>query len=99
MMVPRAQVSAVRINEVLEIELDIVDPEKSEPANSKRGYVEFKEVSFRYPGADQPALNNITFSVKPGELTAIIGGTGSGKSTLINLICRFYDVESGSVFG
>jgi len=97
MMVPRAQVSAVRINEVLEIELDIVDPEKSEPANSKRGYVEFKEVSFRYPGADQPALNNITFSVKPGELTAIIGGTGSGKSTLINLICRFYDVESGSV--
>jgi len=97
MMVPRAQVSAVRINEVLEIELDILDPEKSKPANSKRGYVEFKEVSFRYPGADQPALKNITFSVKPGEMTAITGGTGSGKSTLINLITRFYDVESGSV--
>ena len=96
-MVPRAQVSAVRINEVLETDLDIIDPEKSKLANSKRGFVEFKEVSFRYPGADQPALNNITFSAKPGELTAIIGGTGSGKSTLINLITRFYDVESGSV--
>lgn len=96
-MVPRAQVSAVRINEVLETDLDIIDPEKSKLANSERGFVEFKEVSFRYPGADQPALKNITFSVKPGELTAIIGGTGSGKSTLINLITRFYDVESGSV--
>jgi len=96
-MVPRAQVSAVRINEVLETELDIVDPKKSKLANNEKGFVEFKEVSFRYPGADQPALNNITFSAKPGELTAIIGGTGSGKSTLINLITRFYDVESGSV--
>jgi len=96
-MVPRAQVSAVRINEVLEIELDIIDPEKAKPANSERGFVEFQDVSFRYPGADQTALNNITFSAKPGELTAIIGGTGSGKSTLINLITRFYDVESGCV--
>ncbi|HEY8911233.1 MAG TPA: ABC transporter ATP-binding protein [Desulfosporosinus sp.] len=96
-MVPRAQVSAVRINEVLETELDIVDPKTSKLANSARGFVEFKDVSFRYPGADQPALKNITFSAKPGELTAIIGGTGSGKSTLINLITRFYDVESGSV--
>ena len=96
-MVPRAQVSAVRINEVLETNLDIVDPEKTEPANGKRGLVEFKNVSFRYSGADQPALKNITFSVKPGELTAIIGGTGSGKSTMVNLITRFYDVESGTV--
>jgi ATP-binding cassette subfamily B protein len=96
-MVPRAQVSAVRINEVLDTNLDILDPEKSKSANSESGFVEFKEVSFRYPGADQPALNNITFSAKPGELTAIIGGTGSGKSTLINLITRFYDVEKGSV--
>ncbi|MDR3585937.1 MAG: ABC transporter ATP-binding protein [Desulfosporosinus sp.] len=96
-MVPRAQVSAVRINEVLEIELDIIDPEKAKPANSERGFVEFRDVSFRYPGADQTALNNISFSAKPGELTAIIGGTGSGKSTLINLITRFYDVESGCV--
>lgn len=96
-MVPRAQVSAVRINEVLETDLDILDPEKPKPANSQRGFVEFKEVSFRYPGADQPALHNISFSAKPGEMTAIIGGTGSGKSTLVNLITRFYDVESGSV--
>lgn len=96
-MVPRAQVSAVRINEVLETNLDIIDPEKSKLATSGRGYVEFKDVSFRYPGAEQPAISNITFSAKPGELTAIIGGTGSGKSTLINLITRFYDVESGSV--
>lgn len=96
-MVPRAQVSAVRINEVLETKLDIIDPENSKTANNKKGFVEFKDVSFRYPGADQPALSDITFAVKPGELTAIIGGTGSGKSTLINLITRFYDVESGSV--
>ena len=96
-MVPRAQVSAVRINEVLETDLDIVDPEKPKLVNNARGFVEFKDVSFRYPGADQPALNHISFSAKPGELTAIIGGTGSGKSTLINLITRFYDVESGSV--
>ncbi|KUO77186.1 MAG: multidrug ABC transporter ATP-binding protein [Desulfosporosinus sp. BRH_c37] len=96
-MVPRAQVSAVRINEVLETNLDIIDPQKSKLGNNERGFVEFKEVSFRYPGADQPALNKITFSSKPGELTAIIGGTGSGKSTLVNLMTRFYDVESGSV--
>lgn len=96
-MIPRAQVSAVRINEVLETDLDIIDPEKSKQADHKRGFVEFKDVSFRYPGADQPALNKITFSAKPGELTAIIGGTGSGKSTLVNLMTRFYDVESGCV--
>ena len=96
-MLPRAQVSAVRINEVLDTTLDIIDPPESKLADTGRGFVEFKEVSFRYPGADQPALSNINFSVKPGELTAIIGGTGSGKSTLINLVTRFYDVESGSV--
>jgi len=96
-MVPRAQVSAVRINEVLDTKLDIIDPEEPKPANRNRGFVEFKDVSFRYPGAEQPALSNITLSAFPGEMTAIIGGTGSGKSTLINLITRFYDVESGSV--
>jgi len=96
-MIPRAQASAVRINEVLETKIDIIDPAESKLGNHKRGFVEFKDVSFRYPGADQPALNNITFSASPGELTAIIGGTGSGKSTLINLITRFYDVETGSV--
>jgi len=96
-MVPRAQVSAVRINEVLETKFDIVDPEKTELPSMERGFVEFKDVSFSYHGADQPALSKITFRVKPGELTAIIGGTGSGKSTLVNLITRFYDVESGSI--
>ncbi|MBC2724294.1 ABC transporter ATP-binding protein [Desulfosporosinus sp.] len=96
-MIPRAEVSAVRINEVLETRLDIKDPETPKIADQKRGVVEFQDVSFRYPGADQPAISNITFRAKPGELTAIIGGTGSGKTTLVNLIARFYDVEKGRV--
>lgn len=96
-MVPRAQAAAVRINEVLEIEPEIVDPVNPAKASVQKGYVEFKNVSFSYHGAEQPAIKNINFDAKPGELTAIIGGTGSGKSTLVNLIPRFYDVESGSV--
>ncbi len=96
-MVPRAQAAAVRINEILDTVSEINDPEQSKKANSERGYVEFKDVSFSYHGAEQPAISNISFSAKPGEITAIIGGTGSGKSTLINLIPRFYDVESGKV--
>lgn len=96
-MIPRASASAVRINEVLEMEPEIVDPKNAIIANKESGYVEFKNVSFSYPGAEQPAINNITFSAKPGEVTAIIGGTGSGKSTLVNLIPRFYDAASGSV--
>ncbi len=96
-MIPRAQASAIRINEVLEMESGILDPKKAVTADKKRGYVEFKNVSFSYPGAEQPAIKNISFSAKPGEITAIIGGTGSGKSTLIKLIPRFYDVASGSV--
>lgn len=96
-MIPRAQVSAVRINEVLETNLDIKEPEKPITVNQGKGLVEFKDVSFRYPGADQPAVNNLNFVAKPGEVTAIIGGTGSGKSTLINLISRFYDAENGSI--
>ncbi|HBW36804.1 ABC transporter ATP-binding protein [Desulfosporosinus sp. BICA1-9] len=96
-MIPRAQVSAVRINEVLDTNLDIKDPQEPRSVNSERGLVEFKDVSFRYPGADQPAVSNISFSAKAGEVTAIIGGTGSGKSTLIHLLTRFYDVEHGSV--
>jgi len=99
-MVPRAQAAAARINEVLETEPDIVDPEKPKIMDdvSTRGYLEFRDVTFSYHGAEQPALRNISFSVEPGEYTAIIGSTGSGKSTLINLIPRFYDVESGGVF-
>jgi len=96
-MIPRAQASAIRINEVLEMEPEILDPQKAKLADKESGYVEFKDVSFRYPGADQPAINNITFSAKPGEITAIIGGTGSGKSTLVNLIPRFYDTTGGCV--
>lgn len=96
-MVPRAQAAAVRINEILDTVSEINDPEQSKKSNSERGYVEFKDVSFSYHGAEQPAISNISFSAKPGEITAIIGGTGSGKSTLINLIPRFYDVESGKV--
>ncbi|MBZ9636590.1 ABC transporter ATP-binding protein [Clostridium sp. FP1] len=96
-MIPRAQASAERINEVLEMEPEIVDLDKTSLANKKSGYVEFKEVTFSYPGAEQPAISNITFSAGPGEVTAIIGGTGSGKSTLINLIPRFYDATSGCV--
>ena len=96
-MIPRAQASAIRINEVLEMEPEILDPQDAILADKESGYVEFKDVSFSYPGADQPAINNITFSARPGEITAIIGGTGSGKSTLVNLIPRFYDTTSGSV--
>jgi len=96
-MIPRAQASAIRINEVLEMEPEIVDSKIIKLADKKSGYVEFKDVTFSYSGADQPAISNITFSTEPGETTAIIGGTGSGKSTLINLIPRFYDVSSGSV--
>ncbi|WP_297421247.1 ABC transporter ATP-binding protein [Clostridium sp.] len=96
-MIPRAQASAIRINEVLEMTPDIVDPQNAVLADKESGHVEFKDVSFKYPGAEQPAISNITFSAKPGEVTAIIGGTGSGKSTLVNLIPRFYDVSSGSV--
>ncbi len=96
-MIPRAQASAIRINEVLEMEPEIVDPKVIKLADKQSGYVEFKDVTFSYPGADQPAISHITFSAKPGETTAIIGGTGSGKSTLINLIPRFYDATSGEV--
>jgi len=96
-MVPRAQAAAVRINEVLETVPEIVDPVNAKISDAERGYVEFRDVTFSYHGAEQPAIHNISFSAKPGEITAIIGSTGSGKSTLVNLIPRFYDVDSGSV--
>ncbi len=96
-MIPRAEASAVRINEVLDIEAEINDPEKAKNADSKKGFVEFKHVTFSYPGAEQPAISAISFSASPGEVTAIIGGTGSGKSTLISLIPRFYDIDSGTI--
>jgi ATP-binding cassette, subfamily B, multidrug efflux pump len=96
-MVPRAQAAAVRINEVLETLPGITDRAKVEGTFTQKGFVEFKDVTFTYHGAEQPALYDISFSAKPGEVTAIIGSTGAGKSTLINLIPRFYDVDSGSI--
>ena len=96
-MIPRASASAVRINEILDITPGIHDAAQTKQADEKRGYVEFRDVTFSYSGAEQPALCNISFSANPGEVTAIIGGTGSGKSTLVSLIPRFYDVDSGSI--
>ena len=97
-MLPRASVSAVRISQVMETEPVIVDPVKPEKFETqKKGQVEFKKVSFRYPGAEEDVLKDIDFTAKPGQTTAFIGSTGSGKSTLINLIPRFYDVTAGQV--
>jgi ATP-binding cassette subfamily B multidrug efflux pump len=97
-MLPRAAASADRINEVLALEPEINDAETVKDTDVEQGYVTFEHVTFSYPGAEEAALNDISFSVRPGQVTAIIGGTGSGKSTLINLIPRFYDVDSGRVF-
>ncbi|MEK3733085.1 MULTISPECIES: ABC transporter ATP-binding protein [Paenibacillus] len=94
-MIPRAQASAVRIQEVLSLVPEIKDTDKEPAATGQKGVVEFEDVTFYYPGAEEPALSNISFRTGPGEITAIIGGTGSGKSTLISLIPRFYDITSG----
>jgi len=97
-MLPRASVSANRINEVLDSDLSIKDKEKiTDFNNKKKGLVEFKNVSFRYPDADTEIVTDIDFTAKPGETTAIIGSTGSGKSTVVNLIPRFYDVTGGEI--
>lgn len=96
-MVPRAQAAAVRINEVLETPPGIKDLVETKDNFSERGCVEFRDVTFSYHGAEEPALRNVSFRARPGEITAIIGSTGAGKSTLINLIPRFYDVDSGSI--
>lgn len=98
-MLPRAVVAAVRVDEVLTTNVSLMDPpEPKEMSSSKKGYVEFKSVSFKYPGADEYVLKNLNFTAKPGQTTAIIGSTGSGKSTLVNLIPRFFDVTEGSIF-
>ena len=95
-MLPRAAASADRINEVLAIEPEIKDPDHVKRADKQKGYVEFQNVTFSYPGAEEPAISHISFSAVPGEVTAIIGGTGSGKSTLVSLIPRFYDIDEGT---
>jgi len=96
-MLPRAAASAKRIREVLDIEPTVRDPEVPASAVEPRGYLEFRGVEFRYPGAQEPVLKDITFAAGPGETTAIIGSTGSGKSTLVNLIPRLYDVTGGTL--
>jgi ATP-binding cassette, subfamily B, multidrug efflux pump len=98
-MLPRAAASAARINEVLDVSPEIVDPAgpATPPRAAQRGHVEFQNVTFQYPGAEEPALSGVSFTAHPGEVTAIIGGTGSGKSTLAGLIPRFYDVNHGRV--
>jgi ATP-binding cassette subfamily B protein len=107
-LIPRASASALRINEVLDMQPEINDPTtgelettatatKEDGRDTMHGFVEFDNVSFSYPGAEQPALSGISFSARPGEITAIIGGTGSGKSTLLSMIPRFYDVIEGAI--
>ena len=97
-ILPRASVSADRIADVLEIEPVIRDPQAPQPFNNAlRGRIEFQGVCFRYPGAEEDVLHDISFTAKPGQMTAFIGATGSGKSTLVNLIPRFYDVTGGSI--
>ena len=97
MILPRASVSAKRINEVLETETTIEDGNKTEGVKELKGVVEFNGVSFKYPDAEEYLLNDITFKANKGEVVAFIGSTGSGKSTLINLIPRFYDVTEGEI--
>lgn len=97
MMVPRAAVSAERIGEVLATEASVVEPLVPRSMSEARGRVAFSGVEFRYPGAEQPVLGDLTFTAEPGETTAIIGSTGSGKTTLINLIPRLFDATGGSV--
>ncbi len=97
MMLPRAEVSAERINEVLDTQITIKDGKIDKDISDERGTVEFKNVSFKYPDADEYLLKNISFKANKGETIAFIGSTGSGKSTLINLVPRFYDATEGKV--
>ncbi len=96
-MLPRAQASAERINEIFALESSVKDNTDKAPETAIKGQVEFNNVSFSYHGAQEPAISGISFLAKPGEVTAIIGSTGSGKSTLVKLIPRFYDANEGQV--
>ncbi len=97
MLVPRAEVCAERIMEVLDTEPALHAPSRPVPAGPRRGLLDLRGVEFRYPGAEQPVLHDITFTALPGRTTAIIGGTGSGKTTLVNLIPRLIDVTAGAL--
>jgi len=97
-MIPRAAASGARIKEVLDTPPSVLDPDEATQETGLAGHIEFKDVEFRYPGAEDPVLCGVSFTACPGEITAIVGSTGSGKSTLINLIPRFYDVTGGSIF-
>ncbi|NMA62083.1 MAG: ABC transporter ATP-binding protein, partial [Firmicutes bacterium] len=96
-MLPRASASADRIMEVLETVPSIKDPEQPQTVSNGPGVVEFENVTFSYPGADAPVLSDLSFTARPGEMTAIIGGTGSGKTTVLDLVPRFYDPQSGRI--
>lgn len=97
MVMPQALVSATRINEVLALTSDLTDKTDSLPVDTRKGSVTFQQVTFRYPGAEEPALADISFTANSGEVTAIIGGTGAGKSTLASLLLRFYDTDQGAI--
>jgi len=96
-MFPRASASAGRINEVLAISPEIQEAAETRIPEREHGHIEFRGVTFTFPGAEEPAVRDVSFDAKPGEVTAIIGGTGSGKSALVNLVPRFYDVDSGAI--
>ncbi|GGR21548.1 ABC transporter ATP-binding protein [Agromyces mediolanus] len=96
-LLPRAAVSAGRIGEVLETEPSVVEPTAPVSELSEPGTVEFRDVTFAYPGADEPVLRKVSFTARPGEVTAIIGSTGAGKTTIVNLAARLFDATSGSV--
>lgn len=97
LMIPRAATSAERIQEVLRTQSSVVDTVSPRTPSVADGVIEFRDVEFRYPGAQHPVLENVSFTARPGEITAIVGSTGSGKTTLLNLITRFIDVTSGTV--
>lgn len=97
MMIPRASVCADRIGELLDVEPSIHDPEAPVAPTERKGRVEFRDVTFKYPGAEAPVLSNVSFIAEPGQTLAIIGSTGSGKTTLVSLLPRLYDVASGDV--
>jgi ATP-binding cassette subfamily B protein len=97
MIFPRASVAAKRILEVLDAPLSIQDGTMNQDSGTQRGEVEFRNVSFRYPGADEEVLHNVSFTAHKGETVAFIGSTGSGKSTVINLVPRFYDATEGEI--